>query len=147
MTLETSIRILRFACIGTVIYAIALLLGLFLAPFAAFNNFFADIAHLPLDGGQTVETQTERLTLAIFAGLICGFAGFVWQITKYVYTENPSLGSKIMIPAILAWYIPDGIGSLIAGAWFNVVMNSFFLGLFLLPMMLAHKPQQKVQTA
>lgn len=147
MTLETSIRVLRSACTGTTLYAIALIFGLFLPPFAAFNNFFADIAHLPMDGEQTIETPTERLFLAIFAGLMLGFAGFVWQITTHVFSKNPNLGAKIMIPAVLAWYIPDGIGSLIAGAWFNVVMNTFFLGLFLLPVILVHKPAQSARAA
>jgi len=147
MTLDTSIRILRFACAGTVLYAIALILGLFLEPFAAFNNFFVDIAHMPMDGAETIETPTERLFLAIFAGLMVGFAGFVWQITTHVYSENPTLGAKIMIPAVLAWYIPDGIGSLIAGAWFNVVMNTFFLALFLLPVLLSQKVSQRTQAA
>ncbi len=135
MSLKTSIRMLQFACIGTVIFGLVLLLGLLPAQ-SGFNNFYADIAHMPLDQKQSVQSETERLMLAIFAGLMLGFAGFVWQITKHVYANDPALGARLIIPGVLMWYVTDSAGSFIAGAWFNVVMNSFFLALFLVPILM-----------
>ncbi|WP_005666192.1 hypothetical protein [Tritonibacter mobilis] len=49
--------------------------------------------------------------------------------------QNPTLARRILIPALLAWYLPDSLGSMLSGAGFNVVMNTVFLAMFMVPLL------------
>ena len=98
-------------------------------------NLFVDLAHLPLDRAQGINTETEALLTAISGGLLCGLGAAVWLMAEHLYANDPTLARRMILIALMAWYIPDSLGSLAAGAWFNVVMNSGFLALFLVPLL------------
>lgn len=126
-------------------FCIAIGLAMAAAPFTALApgyDLFLDIAHLPLDSGQRITTETEALLSAISGGLLSGLGAAVWLTAHHLYPRYPALASRIITLTLAAWYIPDSAGSLAAGAWFNVVMNTGFLALFLIPLGLAGRPQE-----
>lgn len=126
-------------------FCILIGLAMTLAPFtflAPGLNFFVDLAHLPLDGAQGIDTQTEALLTAISGGLLCGLGAAVWLMAGHLYANDPTLARRMILITLMAWYIPDSFGSFAAGAWFNVVMNSGFLALFLVPILMARAPHE-----
>lgn len=124
---------------------IAIGLAMAAAPFTALApgfDLFLDIAHLPVDGSQQISTDTEALLSAISGGLLTGLGTAVWLITRHLHPRDPALAARIITLTLAAWYLPDSAGSLAAGAWFNVVMNTGFLALFLIPLGLAGRTQK-----
>lgn len=108
-------------------------------PAAPLVNGFVDLAHFPLDGAQAIQTKSEALTMAIAGGLSVGLGVVIWLLAHHFAASHPQAVAQILTYAALAWYIPDSLGSLLAGAWFNVVMNSGFLALLLWPAHKLHK--------
>ncbi|WP_027237738.1 hypothetical protein [Leisingera caerulea] len=135
MTHAAAIRMLKTVSVLSAAFGLAMVLAL-ATPLSQALGFFLDLAFLPLDGGQRLQPGPASLMTAISGGLLCGFCVLIYLVTKHVYSTDPVLGRGLLIPALLAWYVPDSLGSLAAGAWFNVVMNSAFLALFLVPLLL-----------
>lgn len=135
MTHSASARWLKTAAVLSAAFGLAMVLAL-ATPLSQAFGFFLDLAFLPLDGGQAQEPGPASLMTAISGGLLCGFCVLIYLVTEHVYKSSPGLGRRLLIPALLAWYIPDSLGSFAAGAWFNIVMNSAFLALFLMPLLL-----------
>ncbi|WP_424979576.1 excinuclease ABC subunit A [Leisingera sp. S232] len=104
-------------------------------PLGAALNLFIDLAFLPVDGAQALTPGSAALMTAISGGLMCGFCVLIYLITQHIYAKDPALGRRLLIPALMAWYLPDSLGSFAAGAWFNVAMNTGLLALFLIPLL------------
>ncbi|WP_270730724.1 excinuclease ABC subunit A [Shimia sp. Alg240-R146] len=98
---------------------------------------FLDLTHLPLDGRQTFSSDSELVLGAISGGLLFGFGVMAHQVTTGVYATNPDIGGRILMRGIVSWFIVDSFGSILAGAWFNVVLNLGFLALFIVPLLAA----------
>lgn len=136
MTHAAAVRMLKTVSILSAAFGLAMVLAL-AAPLDAVLGLFIDLAFLPVDGAQVLTPGTASLMTAISGGLMCGFCVLIYLVTDHVYSADPALGRRLLIPALTAWYLPDSLGSLAAGAWFNAVMNTLFLALFLVPLMLA----------
>lgn len=136
MKLATATTVLKLLASGTVA------LG-FLFVFAPHTGLkplgllFVDLGFWPLDGAQNFVDETTQLAMAIAGGLLVGLGVVIWLITTRVFCKDPRLGRQLLIPTLLAWYIPDSLGSWLSGAGFNVVMNTVFIALFLLPLLLS----------
>ncbi|KIC22611.1 hypothetical protein [Leisingera sp. ANG-Vp] len=140
MTHTASVRMLKTIAVLSAVFGLALVLAL-ATPLSYAFGLFLDLAFLPLDSGQQLRPGAASLMTAISGGLMCGFCVLIYLVTKHVYTENPSLGRRLLLPALLAWYIPDSLGSFAAGAWFNTVMNTALLALFLVPLLMPGREQ------
>lgn len=136
MTHSASVRWLKTAAVLSAAFGLAMVLAL-ATPLAHGLGVFLDLAFLPLDGGQRLQPGPAALMTAISGGLMCGFSVLIYLVTQHIYNTSPALGRRLLIPALLAWYVSDSLGSLAAGAWFNAVMNTPFLLLFLAPLLLA----------
>ena len=134
----TAVRLVKLSCLLCAILGMSMVASLF-TPLAGLMNLFVDLAHFPVDGAQSVLSETDRLLTAITGGLLVGLGAFGWQIAEHVYKNNPTLGGRALTIGVLAWYVPDSVGSVIAGAGFNVVLNTGFLAMFLVPVFLARK--------
>lgn len=145
MTHSASVTMLRIVSILTLLTGSALVLAL-ATPLVHGFNLFVDLAFLPLDSSQSLNSESGALMTAISGGMMSGFAVLVYQVTCHVFSKDAALGRRLLIPALLTWFILDGLGSLAAGAWFNVVMNTGFLLLFLLPLLLS-RPQPETRRA
>ena len=64
----------------------------------------------------------------------------MWQLTERIYAADHTAGKTIILPGIITWFVIDGIGSALAGAPFNAVVNVIFLAMFAVPILMA-KPQ------
>lgn len=138
---ENAIQGLKFASMATIAFGLAM--AIFPATSLKFLfDWFLDLAHLPLDRAQNIDSDSEALLMAISGGLMVGLGTLVWQVTELVYARTPQHGRKILLPGLLAWYLPDCFGSYLAGAWFNLLMNTGFLALFLVPLLLGSKQEQ-----
>lgn len=136
MTLDRSITYLKFACGFSILMGILVLLALATQSYGLFS-WFMDLIHLPLDGAQRFGGDSERVLGAISGGLLIGMGLMVWQITTRLYAHDPALGGSIILWGIWGWYLTDSAGSVLAGAWFNAVLNTGFLLMFVMPIAMA----------
>ncbi|PSL20621.1 excinuclease ABC subunit A [Shimia abyssi] len=137
MTHDRSVTYLKRASAISIGFGLLMFLSILLGLEPAFA-WFLDLAHLPLDGTQGFASDSELLLGAICGGLLAGFGVVMWRITIDVYAKHPALGARIIKAGIVTWFLIDSTGSVLAGAWFNVVLNSGFLALFMLPLFLSN---------
>lgn len=141
MTHQTSLTALKFAS-GFVIVFAALNIASLTTSLSIVMDLFIDFVFLPLDGAQLVDSDAARLWIGISGGLLAGWGLMTWLVTDRVYSRDPAAGRAIILPSILAWFIVDGIGSVAAGAWFNVIVNAAILMMFLIPLLLVRSDRK-----
>lgn len=142
MTQDRAIYLLKLTSLGTVIFGLIPLFAM-IGGFHGIVGWFMDLTHLPLDGAQSFGGDSEKVLAAIGGGLMVSLGVVTWQVTIRVYANDPEAGASIISWGVWSWYVVDSAGSFVAGAWFNVVMNTGFLLMFVLPITLA-KPRQAV---
>ncbi|MEM8876776.1 MAG: excinuclease ABC subunit A [Pseudomonadota bacterium] len=134
MTHASSILALRVASAVLIGFGILNLLAL-ATPLAGVMDLFIDFAFLPVDDAQVASTEAAHLWIGISGGLMAGWGVMIWQVTGQVYAIDQSAGRSIILPGILTWFVIDGLGSALAGAPFNAVVNVVFLVLFVWPVL------------
>ncbi len=97
------------------------------------TNFVFDLIYFPVDAGQSVDTVTARLLSAITGGLMAGLAVMLWVVATELCPREPALGRRVILLGIGSWYLVDSSMSVAAGAPLNVLFNTGFLLLFVLP--------------
>ncbi|WP_299420142.1 excinuclease ABC subunit A [uncultured Shimia sp.] len=142
MTQDRAIYLLKLTSLGTVLFGLIPLFAM-IGGLHGVVGWFMDLTHLPLDGAQSFGGDSEKVLAAIGGGLMVSLGVVTWQVTIHVYANDPETGASIISWGVWSWYVVDSAGSLVAGAWFNVVMNTGFLLMFVLPITLA-KPRQAV---
>lgn len=143
MTLHTSIRLLKLAALGSALFGLAMVLAL-ISPLKLVFDSFLDLVHWPLDSQQALAGDSARVLAAITGGLMVGLGALVWCITTDVYAKDPQTGGRIILIGVCAWYLPDSFGSYMVGAGFNVVLNTGFLAMFVLPILLHRQASKAV---
>lgn len=138
MTHQISIKYLKVASGILIGFGLLFFISLFTSA-DIIARFLIDLVFLPVDNAQTLATKESRLLMAISGGISVGWGITLWMITTNVYSDNPMIGKKIILTSIIAWFIVDSLGSIISGAWFNVVLNTFFLFAFTVPILLTNK--------
>jgi hypothetical protein len=93
-----------------------------------------DIAFWPLDGAQSMAAPETRLFIAIAGGLTVGLGVAMWLLATRLYPREPELARSIILTSLISWFLVDGIGSTLAGAPFNVLLNAGFLLMFVVPL-------------
>ena len=144
MTLDTSTRLLKLAALSSILFGLAMVAAL-VSPLKLVFDVFLDLAHYPLDGDQSLTGDSARVLAAITGGLMCGLGALVWRLATDVYATDPARGGNIILIGVAAWYLPDSFGSYMVGAWFNVVLNTGFLAMFALPVILHRGANQAVK--
>jgi hypothetical protein len=130
-----SIKALQAACLLTGGVGLLMVSALF-SPTALLLDQFVDLARWPVDGAEAVDGGAARLLAAISGGLLAGWATMTWLLVTHVYARAPSIGTTVILPGFAVWFAVDGLGSALAGAWFNLVLNTPFLLLFAVPILL-----------
>lgn len=100
------------------------------------TEMFLDLAHQPYEGAQPITGKSAHLMNAILGGILVGFGVMIWVVAENVLRKDFTLGRKLIFIPLICWFITDSLGSVLAGAWFNAVLNtgifvSFILALFL----------------
>ena len=139
MTVNSRVLLLKVLAFLLLIGpGLMMILG-FKGPFMPAVNAFLDFAHQPYDGQTAVSGQAGFLLNAILGGILIGFGTMIWMVAEHVFRGSPGLGRKIILTALLAWFFTDSLGSVLAGAWFNAVINLAILVLFLIPLMMGKR--------
>ena len=134
MALNTRIAVLKFAAAALLIVPGAIMIAALISPLMSWVEAFLDLAHQPLDRGQQVEGDAARLLNAILGGVLIGFGVMIWLVADRVYRQDEGLGRSLIVIPLISWFVFDGAGSVLAGAWFNLVLNTGFLIMFLAPL-------------
>ncbi|MEO1089700.1 MAG: excinuclease ABC subunit A [Pseudomonadota bacterium] len=134
MSHQASIRMLEIACFVVIGFGLLLFSTLW-TPTAGLLHRFVDLAFLPVDGAQNVASDPAWLMTAISGGVLAGWGVMAWLVTTRVFAHEPSAGKAIILPSLLVWFVIDGAGSILVGAWFNMVMNTAFLLMFAVPVL------------
>lgn len=112
-----------------------------LSGFTYINDFFIDLAFLPVDGKPADPGSESGLLWAIFNGLMVGWGVMMWQLSSQIYPREPVIAGRVLMTSIVSWFAVDSAGSVLVGAPFNVVLNCGFLLLFLVPLWRARQAQ------
>lgn len=99
-------------------------------------RLFTDLATWPLDGDPASFDVHHRMFSAISGGLTIGLATLLLWMANGPLARGDSDARKAAITALLAWYSTDSLGSIIAGAPFNMALNTLFLVLLVAPLLM-----------
>jgi hypothetical protein len=100
---------------------------------AGLNGMFVDLVFWPFDGLPTMEAPATRLFSAIAGGLTMGWGLMIYLLATKFYPREPQLTGSIILTSVATWFVTDSIGSAVAGAPANVLVNLVFLLIFLVP--------------
>lgn len=130
--MTTEQKGLRFAAGVTLLSGLALALSALLALNLPMR-LLADLLVWPLDNAQTLIAAETRLNLAISGGVMVGWGAMIWQLAGAPMDAAPQAVRTIIQTSLLGWFVVDGLASVAAGAALNIVPNTLYLALFLVP--------------
>lgn len=117
-----------------------------LAPFPDFNlpaRFILDISDWPLDNLTTPLDKNTKWLVSIASGLLAALAVILAFIAAPAIKNGDKKTQRIIIYALVSWYIIDGIGSIAADVFSNVIFNSIYLAIALAPLLLVRPVSSK----
>lgn len=135
MTHRSSVACLKFASIVLIGFGALFIAALF-TPAMAAVELLLDLVIPPFGDARPVAAAETRLLLAISGGVMAGWGVMMWMIVTSVYDEDPALGGRMIVASICVWFVLDGLGSVLAGAWINAFVNVTFLALFTAPVLM-----------
>jgi len=109
-----------------------------LAPYESVNlpsRLILDSLDWPIDNLSTALDKNTMLLSAIGAGLLGSIAVFLGGIVAPAIKEGNKSITRTTVVAMLVWYIVDSTGSIASGVASNVVFNSVYLVLILIPIL------------
>lgn len=136
MTHQSATATLKFASAIVFVTGFAMFLSLFTG-LDHVMRYLLDLVYLPWDGGPGHGSPEGRVLTAISGGVMAGWGVMSWFVVTHIYARDPGNGGRILLLSYVTWFVVDGAGSAVAGAWFNIVMNTGFLALFAVPVVLA----------
>ena len=138
MSLERAILLMRITCYGFLAFAFFW----WLATIPALDwpaRFILDVSDWPIDGSSDDMGRSARFLSAIGAGLLTGFTFLLLLVViPEIQRGNHSIIRGTAI-AILAWYVVDSVGCLMLGIVSNIVLNTIYVALILIPLWLASR--------
>lgn len=138
MSLNTRARFLTMISIIFAIYSI--LWGT--APYTAINfpsRLILDLSDWPIDSLSVPLDRNTMWLSAIGAGLLGAVSIFLGGIVAPALKEGNQRIIRVTIMAMTFWYITDSAGSIAAGVSSNIVFNTLYLALVLIPLIGANK--------
>ena len=142
MTPTRAATLIRLMGWGFIIFGIVFVT----IAFPALDSFAIAISQLFDWTGLTTSnplTREARWFAAIMSGLSAGFgAFFVFIIAPLLSHKDAAVFQTIKRGGLMAagiWYIVDSIGSVAAGVPSNVAMNTLFLAVFAIPLLLVKR--------
>ena len=133
--IERRISILKAAAFLLLIGPGVMMVVSPIAPTLVLIEAFLDFAFQPLDGGQKITGGAALLLNAILGGILVGFGALIWLVADRVFRHDQAAGRTILLVSIGSWFVCDSAGSVLAGAWFNAVINIAILAVFLTPLL------------
>jgi len=109
-----------------------------LAPFESINlpaRFILDVSDWPFDKTKIALDKNTKWLSAISAGLLLAVSIFLGGIVAPAIKDKNKSIIRITIVAMVAWYLLDSIGSIVAGVPSNAFFNTIYLALVLIPLL------------
>lgn len=98
-------------------------------------RWFADLLFWPLGDAASVLTDESQLLAAILGGVMTGWGLTLYMLTDALADDHPALLKRIVVTAMIVWFVVDSAGSIASGGWLNVIGNIGFGALFAIPAM------------
>ena len=138
MTVTQSTMMLRVASIVTLVVGLVAAFGAADATDGLWLWLF-DLLDWPLDDNPAAFTNESFALNAVLGGLMVGWGTLMYLVvTRQFAAGNFELALPMMI-SVIAWFIVDSTGSLVAGLPGNVVLNTGFVAIFLPPLIVLHR--------
>ena len=121
---------------------VSIVLGIYaiiwgVAPYTSYNisaRVLLDILDWPLDNMAAELDRNTKWLSAIGAGLLAAVAILLGGIVAPAIKKGDAAVIRVAFWAIMAWYIIDGLGSMAVGITSNVIFNTFYLVLMIIPL-------------
>jgi hypothetical protein len=99
------------------------------------EEFLFDVLKWPLDGNPAAFSDDTRAVNAVLGGTMVG-----WGVLMYLLATPQRIHAlpelpRLLLIGVVAWFVVDCIGSILAGLPGNIVLNIGFLGLFVPPLL------------
>jgi len=146
MTIETKARWLEIAAIVLIAFAPVVWLGAY-PPLAWLNGTLVDLVFCPVDGQPTLSDPAARLMSAISGGLMAGWGTMLYLVASRLFRRDPALARELILYGTGIWFVVDSLGSAVAGAPLNALLNAGFLMMFYLPLMVPDTVHTPFSTA
>jgi hypothetical protein len=120
-----------------------------LAPYESINfpaRLLLDSLDWPIDNLSTPLDQNTMLLSSIGAGLLGSVAVFFAGIVAPAIRDGNQSVIRVTVVAILVWYVIDGAGSIASGVVSNVVFNTVYLLLVLIPLLWKDSAEDEIST-
>jgi hypothetical protein len=141
MSMHVSIIWLKIACIITVVIGVICAAASHPATDFAWLSLF-DLLKWPVDGNPDAFNADTRAVNAVLGGTMVGWGLLMYFLsTKQLLMTVPGL-AKMMLIALIAWFVVDSTGSFLADIPGNVVLNVSFLVLFVPPLLALRRLKQ-----
>lgn len=134
MSLDSRFKMMR---------VIAVIFGLYtiiwgLAPFTPINisaRFLLDVLDWPIDNTAAALDQNTKWLSAIGASLLGAVSVLLWGVVAPALKRGDVEVARTTLLAFIVWYVIDGVGSIASGVTSNVVFNTAYLALVLIPLL------------
>jgi hypothetical protein len=92
-----------------------------------FARWTLDLLDWPIDGAQSYSEGAMRFLSALTGGFLFGWGTMILCLRQWVYDVAPDQIRRAVVAGIMAWFVLDSTGSILAGAPSNVVFNILVL--------------------
>ena len=131
MTQKAYKSYLLFSAVFMVVSSLLFTFGA-MASTSELTRWTLDLLSWPIDGAQTYSDPTTRFLSAITGGFLFGWGIMVWCLRQWVYDLAPEGVRRSLVAGTIAWFIVDGIGSIMSGnpsnAFFNILSAVVIVG-------------------
>lgn len=127
MRVQTAMRWYQVACVITIVTGIICALASHPATAGVWLYVF-DMLKWPIDGNPAAFSADTRAVNAVLGGTMVGWGLLMYLLAPHITTIVGL--PRILLMAIVAWFVVDSTGSIIANLLGNVLLNIVFLGLF-----------------
>jgi len=134
MSLDLRFKLMRIIAVIFALYTVVW--GL--APYTSVNlpaRFLLDVLDWPIDNTAMALDQNTKWLSAIGASLLGAVSVFLWGIVAPALKRGDTQVAKMTLLAFIEWYVVDSAGSIAAGVASNVVFNTAYLVLVLIPLL------------
>lgn len=137
MTLQRSILWLKVASAITVVVGVVCALASHPATAVGWLWLF-DLLKWPLDGDPAFFAVETRAVNAVLGGTMVGWGTLMYLLADPQLLRVAPQVPRLMLSALVAWFVVDCAGSLAAGLPGNLLLNLSFLVLFVPPLRALH---------
>ena len=136
MRIRTAMRWYQVACVITMVTGVICALASHPATEGVWLYLF-DALKWPLDGDPAMFSAETRAVNAVLGGTMVGWGLLMYLLAPHITTMVGL--PRILLMALVAWFVVDSTGSLLANMPGNVLLNIVFLGLFVPPLLVLQR--------